>query len=100
MRVFEKYYQGFATEEGGGGMEGKLNGNYLKLTRAVSRGQNELTGKFKMVAGDVISIKGQVIEYLDIPTGIKSELVRFCVELQLEGVSCRDCWRRNGCHLF
>ena len=27
-------------------------------TRAVSRGQNELIGKFKMAAGDVISIRG------------------------------------------
>ena len=33
------------------------------ITRAVSRGQNELIGKFKMAAGDVISIRGQVMEY-------------------------------------
>ena len=29
----------------------------------MSRGQNELIGKFKMAAGDVISIRGQVMEY-------------------------------------
>ena len=45
--------------------------------RAVSRGQNELIGKFKIAADDVISIRGQAMEYTDIPTGIKRELVRF-----------------------
>ena len=40
-------------------------------TRAVSRGQNELIGKFKMAAGDVISVRGQVMEYTHILTGIK-----------------------------
>ena len=32
-------------------------------------GQNELIGEFKMAADDVISIRGQVIEYTYIPTG-------------------------------
>ena len=45
-------------------------------TRAVSREQNELVGKFKMVAGDMVSIRGQVMEYTYIPTGIKRELGR------------------------
>jgi hypothetical protein len=40
-------------------------------TRAVSRGQNGLVGKFKMVAGDMVSIRGQVMEYTYISTGIK-----------------------------
>ena len=40
-------------------------------TRALSRGQNELVGKFKIVAGDMVSIRGQVMEYTYIPTGIK-----------------------------
>ena len=31
--------------------------------RAVSRGENELVGKFKMAAGDMVSIRGQVMEY-------------------------------------
>ena len=44
--------------------------------RAVSRGQNELVCKFKMAAGDMVSIRGQVMEYRYIPTGIKRELVR------------------------
>ena len=38
-------------------MEGKLNGNHLRLiARVVSRGQNELIGEFKMVAGDSLEI--------------------------------------------
>ena len=32
--------------------------------RAVSRGQNELIGEFKMAAGDVISIGGYVMKYM------------------------------------
>ena len=43
--------------------------------RAVSRGQNELVHKYKMTAGDMVSIRGQVMEYMYIPTGIKRELV-------------------------
>ena len=46
-------------------------------TRAVFRRQNELVGKFKMAAGDKVSIKGQVMECTYIPTRIKRELVRF-----------------------
>jgi hypothetical protein len=30
--------------------------------RAVSRGQNELVGKFKMAVGDMVSIRGQDME--------------------------------------
>ena len=48
--------------------------------RAVSRRQNELVGKFKMV-----SIRGQVMENMYIPIGIKRELVR-------SGVNCD--WKR------
>ena len=33
-------------------------------TRAVSRRQNELVGKFNMAAGDKVSITGQVMEYM------------------------------------
>ena len=43
----------------------------------MSRGQDEMIGKFKIAADDVISIRGQVMEYTYIPTGIKGELVRF-----------------------
>ena len=35
-----------------------------------------MIGKFKMVVGDVINIRGQVMEYPYIPTGIKGEMVR------------------------
>ena len=45
----------------------------------MSRGQNELLGEFKMAAGDVISIRGQVIEYTYIPTGIKIQLTIYFI---------------------
>ena len=48
--------------------------------RAVSRGQNELVCKFKMATGDMVSIRGQVMEYMYITTEIKRELVRFGVD--------------------
>ena len=54
-------------------------------TKAVSRGQNEWVGKFKMAAGDMVSIRGQVLRYIYIPTGIKRELLR-------SGVDCD--WKR------
>ena len=52
------------------GMDGEIFKRKLSEinTRVVSRRQNELVDKFKMVAGDKISIKGQAMEY--IPTGI------------------------------
>ena len=52
---------------------------------ATSRGQNKLIRKFKMAAGDVISIKEQVMEHTYIPTGIKRELVRFGVDCNQKG---------------
>ena len=52
----------------------------LVNTKAMCRGQNKLIGKFKMAAGDVISIRGQVMEYTYIPIGIKRELVGFGVD--------------------
>ena len=42
----------------------------------MSRRQNELIGKFKMAAGGLVSIRGQVMKYTYIPTGIKREMVR------------------------
>ena len=45
--------------------------NYQVNTMAVSRRQNELVGKFKMAAGDKVSIRGQVMEYTYIPTGMR-----------------------------
>ena len=42
-----------------GGDDGKIEWKLSEVnTRAVSRGQNELIGEFKMVVGDVISIRG------------------------------------------
>ena len=43
--------------------------------RNVSRRQNKMVGKFKMAAGNLVSIRGQVMEYTYIPTGIKREMV-------------------------
>jgi hypothetical protein len=45
VRVFEKCHQGDCETGREKGMERKLYGNYL---RAVSRGWNELIGKFKI----------------------------------------------------
>ena len=63
--------------EDGGRIKWKLS---ELVTRAMSRAQNELIGKFKMAAGDVISIRGQVI-----PTGIKRDLMRFGMDHDQEG---------------
>ena len=51
----------------------------------MSRGQNELVSKFKMAAGDVVSIRGQVMEYMYIPTGIKREFARSGVDCDWKG---------------
>ena len=51
----------------------------------MSRGQNESIDKFKMAAGDMISIRGQVMEYMYIPTGIKRELVRSDMDCNWKG---------------
>ena len=46
-------------EEGRRGGDGKFEWKLSEVkTRAVSRGQNELIGEFKMAANDVISIRG------------------------------------------
>ena len=41
-------------------MERNLKGNYEVNTRAVSRRQNKLVGKFKMVAGDMLVLGGRL----------------------------------------
>ena len=51
----------------------------------MSRRQNELVGKLKMAAGDLVSIRGQVKEYMYIPTGIKREMVRYGVDCDWKG---------------
>ena len=53
--------------------------------RTESRRQNELVGKFKMTAGDMVSIGGHVMEYTYIPTGIKGEMVRPGVDCDKKG---------------
>ena len=48
---------------------GKFKRKLLEVnTRAVSRRQNELVGKFRTTAGDKVSIKRQVMEYTYIQT--------------------------------
>ena len=44
-----------------------------------------MVGRFKMAMGDMVSIRGQVIEYPYIPTGIKRELVRSDVDCDWKG---------------
>ena len=51
----------------------------------MSRRQNELVGKLKMAAGDMVSIRGPVMEYTYIPTGIKREMVRSGVDCDWKG---------------
>ena len=57
--VFERCHQGVAR-----GMDrGKFKRRLSQVNaRALSREQNELVCKFKMVAGDMVSIRGQVKE--------------------------------------
>ena len=44
--------------------EGKFKRKLFEVnTRAVSRRQNELVDRFKMAAGDVINIGGQLLEF-------------------------------------
>ena len=66
----------------GGKFKRKL---YEVNTRAVSRRHNELVGKFKMAVGDMVSIRGQIGEYMYIPTGIKRDLVRSGVDCDWKG---------------
>ena len=40
--------------------EGWMEGNYLRLMPGLSRRQNELVGKFKMTASDLVSVRGRV----------------------------------------
>jgi hypothetical protein len=62
-------------------------------TRAVSRRHNELVGKFKMAASDMVSIRGQILEYTYIPTGIKRELIRSSVDCDWKsGLFVEDQW--------
>ena len=56
-----------------------------RLSEVNARGQNELVGKFKMAVGNKVSIRGQVMEYTYIPTGIKRELVRSGVDCDWKG---------------
>ena len=53
--------------------------------RTESRRQNELVGKFKMAVSDLVSVRGQVMEYTYIPTGIKREMVRSGVDCHWKG---------------
>ena len=71
-RVFERCHHGVARGMDGGKFKRRLS---EVNARAVSRGQNELVCKFTMAAGDLVSIRGQVMEYTYIPIGIKRELV-------------------------
>jgi len=56
-RVFERCHQGVARGMDGGKFKRRLS---EVNARAVSRGQNELVCKFKMAAGDMVSIRGRL----------------------------------------
>ena len=51
----------------------------------MSRRENKLVSKFKMAEGDMVSIRGQVMDYTYIPTGIKREMVRSGVDCNWKG---------------
>ena len=59
-----------------------MDGGKLSEVNAMteSRRQNELVSKFKMAASDLVSVRGKVMEYTYIPTGIKREMVRSGVD--------------------
>ena len=72
--------------EKGGGVGGKIKWRLSEVNaRAGSRGHDKLVGKFKMAVGDVIIIRGQVLEHTYIPTGIEREFVRFCMDGNWKG---------------
>ena len=56
-----------------------MEGNYLRLMPGLS---------------DLVSVRGQVIEYTYIPTGIKREMVRSCVDCHWKGEVVRTVGRR------
>ena len=77
MRVFEKCHQGGLQDRKEGGDGGKIKWKLSEVnTRTVSRGHNKLIGKFKMEAGDGISIREQILEQTYISTGIGFQLTR------------------------
>ena len=85
MSVYERCHQGIAKQEAwrvGEEIKWRLSEVNAKV---VSRGQDKLIGKLKMAAGDVISIRGQVLEHTYIPTGIERELVRFGMDGDRKG---------------
>ena len=53
--------------------------------RTESRRQNKLVGKFKMAESDLVSVRGQVMEYTYISTGVKGEMVRSGVDCHWKG---------------
>ena len=70
----------YSYQEGVEGMDGKLNGNYLRLIPGLCLEENEFIGEFKMAVDDVISIGRYVIKRTYIPTGITWALVKFDVD--------------------
>ena len=76
--AFESCHQGVARGMGGGKLS-EVN------ARTESRRQNELVSKFNMAASDLVSIRGQFMEYRYIPTGIKREFVRFGMDCNWKG---------------
>ena len=61
-------------------MRGMDGGKLSEVMPGLSLEDNELVSKFKMAASDLVSVRGQVMEYIYIPTGIKGEMVRSGVD--------------------
>jgi hypothetical protein len=65
-------------------MEGKLNGNDLRLiSMQCLEDRMKLIGMFKIAAGDVITIRGRL--WSTRTTGIKWEFMRFGVDCNQKG---------------
>ena len=59
-----------------------MNGNHLRLIPGPYCLEEE---QFKIAVGDMISIRGQVMEYMYIPTRIKIKLMRCGVDCTWKG---------------
>ena len=56
-------------------MEGKLNENYLRLIPGLClEDRKKIDRQVQMAASDLVSVRGQVMKYPYIPTGIKGEI--------------------------
>ena len=55
-----------------------------------------MVSKFKMAASDLVSVRGKIMEYTYIPTGIKGEMVRSGVDSHWKGQVIGTVGRRHN----